>query len=190
VKKGKLFVISGPSGSGKTTLAQALLKDPRLSARLKKSVSFTTRGKRKGEKQGRDYFFISEVEFRKRLKAKKILEWTRYLGYYYGTDREYIDRQLITAEGILLCIDIKGARSIRRLYPADSVLLFIKPPSLAELKRRINKRCALGEEEVRERLAAAKKELGSAAMFDYRVINKDFKLAVKRLKGIISSELK
>ena len=89
----------------------------------------------------------------------------------------------------MLCIDIKGARSIRRLYPAESVLLFIKPPSLAELKRRIIKRCALGEEELRDRLAAAKKELESAGMFDYRVVNKDFRVAVKKLRDIVLAEL-
>ena len=182
-------MISGPSGSGKTTLAQALLKEPLLRKRLKKSVSFTTRARRGSERQGKDYFFLSAQEFRKRLRDKKILEWTRYLGYYYGTDREYVDRQLLTTEGILLCIDIKGARSIRRLYPADSVLLFIKPPSLAELKRRIIKRCALGEEELRDRLAAAKQELESAATFDYRVINKDFGDALRKLRDIVLAEL-
>jgi guanylate kinase len=185
---GMLFVITGPSGSGKTTLAQALLKDRALRRKISRSVSFTTRPKRSNERQGKDYFFISEKEFAQGRSAKKILEWTRYLGYYYGTEKSFVDAELEAGRSLILCIDVKGARRIRSLYPDNSVLIFVLPPSIKELERRIDNRCpGTCREEIRNRLRRAKAELKEAEWFDYRLINKDFPLAVKKLKKIIAS---
>ena len=92
-REGKIFVISGPSGSGKTTLRDCLLKDKKVKSLFAKSVSFTTREKRTAEIEGRDYFYISEKEFKKKLRAKKILEWTKYLGYYYATPRDFVSQR-------------------------------------------------------------------------------------------------
>lgn len=127
---GCLFVISGPSGSGKTTLTEEILKQKELKNRLKRSISFTTRPRRPGEEDKKDYFFISGEEFKRKLKAKKILEWTRYLGYYYGTHKELVDSALAQEKHILLCVDLKGAASLKQLYPGNAVTIFVMPPSI------------------------------------------------------------
>lgn len=188
--QGKLFVITGPSGSGKTTLARALLKDRDFSREVFGSVSFTTRAKRPGEKQGKDYFFITEDKFKKDLKAKKILEWTKYLGYYYGTEKSFVETQLRAAHSLVLCIDVVGARRIRALYPRNSILIFVVPPSIKELERRIVGRCpGTPPEEIRGRLKRAKEEMKEARWFDYRLINKDFGTALNRLKKIVAASV-
>jgi guanylate kinase len=113
-KPGKIFVISGPSGSGKTTLLTSLIKDKKVSKLLVKSCSLTTRPKRSGEKEGKDYFFVTTPKFQSLLKAKKILEWTRYLGYYYGTPRGPLESQIQSGKCLGLCLDLKGARILKK----------------------------------------------------------------------------
>ena len=189
-KRGMLFVLSGPSGSGKTTLAQRILKDKRLKGILHRSVSVTTRPKRRGEIQGRDYFFVSDAEFKKQLKEKKILEWTRYLGYYYGTPKRYLDEQLKKGRNILLCLDIRGAKRIKRLYPKNSVTIFIEPPSLEVLSQRLKNRSIKTDETcIKERIALARSELQQARLFQIRLINEDLNKVVDKLRKIILSEL-
>lgn len=190
-KQGKVFVISGPSGSGKTTLRDAVLKDSALKKKFAKSVSFTTRRSRSGERNGRDYFFITPAEFKRLLKAKKILEWTRYLGYYYATNRDFVTGKLKEGKSIMLCLDFKGAACVKRLFPADTVTIFIKPPSLRALHHRISRRCSrTKKEEVARRLKLARQEIKLAHKFDYCLVNKDLAQAVKELKGIILGKLK
>jgi guanylate kinase len=189
-KKGIVFVLSGPSGSGKTTLAQALLQDKKFSGKLEKSVSFTTRPRRRGEKDRRDYFFITEQDFRRGLKAQKILEWTRYLGYYYGTDRDFVDSRLENFRSLVLCLDLKGAARIKELYPKNSTTIFIMPPSLEELARRIeNRHRETSREEIIKRLRLARKEMSRAGDFDFCVVNGNLAQAAKKLKGIISKKI-
>jgi guanylate kinase len=189
-KKGIIFVFSGPSGSGKTTLAQAVLADKKFSGRLEKSISFTTRPRRRGEKPRKDYFFISETEFRRGQKTQKILEWTRYLGYYYGTAREFVDSRLENCRSLILCLDLKGAARIKALYPKSSVTVFIMPPSLEELARRIeNRHRETNKLEIAKRLRLAKQEMACAKEFDFCVINSDLAQAVKELKGIIAKKI-
>jgi len=183
---GRIFVISGPSGSGKTTLAQKILADKRLQKKLAKSVSFTTRPKRSGEINGRDYFFISADKFKENLRQKKILEWTRYLGYYYGTARRAVDDQLIRGKGVILCLDLKGAARVKRLYPAQTRTIFVMPPSMEELAGRIHKRCSqTREDEIRRRLRRAREEMRSCHNYDYSLVNRDLSKAVRQLKSII-----
>jgi guanylate kinase len=190
-KQGLIFVISGPSGSGKTTLRDELLKDRQLRYRLVKSISFTTRLKRGSEKNKRDYFFINEKQLKRNLKAKKILEWTKYLDYYYATPRDFVDKQLKKGRNIILCLDLKGASSIKKIYPKNTVRVFVKPPSLKELRDRILKRCLKAKKtEIKNRVRLAKKEILSSSNYDYRIINDDLDRAVKELKGIILSEIK
>jgi guanylate kinase len=185
-RMGTIFVLSGPSGSGKTTLAQAVLKDNKFSGKLQKSVSFTTRPARKGEKDRKDYFFISEKEFRLARRKQKILEWTNYLGYYYGTVRDFVEAQLENSRGLVLCLDLKGAARIKELYPKNSVTIFIMPPSLEELARRIeNRHRETSPGEITRRLNLAKREIARAGQFDFCVVNNDLARAVKALKGII-----
>lgn len=188
--RNQIFVISGPSGSGKTTLLQGLLKTAALKRRLVKSVSFTTRPKRQGERQGKDYFFISESQFKRFLKAKKILEWTRYLGYYYGTPRDSIDGQLEKGRSIGLCLDLRGALKIKRLYPHKAVSIFIAPPSIRELKNRIAKRCAkTPASEIQKRLRLAQEEVKLRKLYDYCLVNKDLYTTIRQLKDIILREI-
>jgi guanylate kinase len=188
-KQGKIFVISGPSGSGKTTLRDKVLGKSRLKARFVKSVSFTTRKKRSGERNGKDYFFISRALFKRYLKEQKILEWTRYLGYYYATSRDFVAKQLGAGKNIVLCLDLKGAKRTKKLFPHNSVTIFIKPPSLQELHRRIEGRCTkTAKAEVIKRLALARQELKAASGFDYCLVNKDFKKTANALRDIILEE--
>ncbi len=189
-KKGLLFVFSGPSGSGKTTLAQAVLADKKFSGKLEKSVSFTTRPRRQGEKERRDYFFISEKEFLQGRKRQKILEWTKYLGYYYGTGRDFVDSRLKERRSLILCLDLKGAARIKALYPDNSVAVFIMPPSLEELARRIeNRHRETSRAEIAKRLRLAKNEIKSAPGFDFCVVNGNLAQAVRQLKGIIAKQI-
>lgn len=189
-RMGTIFVISGPSGSGKTTLAQAVLTGKKFSGKLEKSVSFTTRPARRGEKDQRDYFFISKKEFLQGLKDQKILEWTKYLGYYYGTARDFIEAQLKKTRSLVLCLDLKGAVRIKELYPKNAVTIFIMPPSLEELAWRIeNRHRETSKEEITKRLRLAKREMSSAKEFDFCVVNNDLVQAVKALKGIIAKKI-
>ena len=187
---GKVFVISGPSGSGKTTLLSKLIQDRALRSKLLRSVSLTTRPKRAGERKGEDYLFVKKQRFLDLLKAKKILEWTRYLGYYYGTPKELVDSKLKLGKSIGFCLDLNGARALKKFYPKQAVTIFVKPPSISTLKKRIEYRCASADKlETRKRLSLARKELRAATSFDYIVLNTDLKEAVKKLKGIISGEI-
>ncbi len=188
---GLIFVISGPSGSGKTTLRDKLLTDRDLRGQFVKSVSFTTRQKRSGERNRKDYLFITEGEFKKRLRAKKILEWTKYLGYYYATSKDFVDKQLANCKNIILCLDLKGALRIKRLYPNNSLTIFIVPPSIKSLRQRIEGRCnRTKKEEIQKRLRLAKKELSCAGKYDFTVVNKNLSQAVRELKGIILKSAK
>ena len=190
-RSGIIFIISGPSGSGKTTLLKKLIASRELQGKLIKSVSLTTRPQRPGEEEGEDYFFISKAEFKKRLAAKKILEWTRYLGYYYATPKDFLERNLGANTHRALCLDLRGAAKIKRLYPKNTVTIFVTPPSLATLKRRIaNRRCKTKREEIAQRMQLAIRELCATKRYDYRILNKDLRLALKELKDIVFSKIK
>lgn len=187
----KLFVVSGPSGSGKTTLVNKVLTHRSLKDLLKKSVSFTTREKRSSEVEGADYYFISKQEFELLRKRKKILEWTAYLGYYYGTAKEYIEAQFGKVCGLMLCLDIKGAKQIKKIYPKQTVTIFVLPPSIEVLADRIKNRCKkIQEKEILERVKLANKEIAQKGKFDYTLVNDDLDLATEQLKDIVIQELK
>jgi guanylate kinase len=181
-----IFILSGPSGSGKTTLRELVLKDRSLKKRFTKSVSLSTRSKRVGERQGKDYFFISERKFRGLRRDKKILEWTKYLGYYYGTKKDYLLSSLKANKNLILCLDFKGAQRVKKLYPKETVSVFIIPPSVKELRKRIEGRsCGTKKEEVLRRLKVAEEELKNVSQYDYALRNTNLVQALKRLKGII-----
>ena len=186
MKRGFLFVLSGPSGSGKTTIASAVLKEPGIRGEVARSVSVTTRPRRNQEAQGKDYFFVSEGRFLRLRRAKKILEWTRYLGYYYGTLTRFVDATLGKGKSLLLCLDVRGAAAVSRRYPRQTVTIFVKTPSLGALKERIERRaCGMGQCELQGRLARARRELCLAGHYDYTVVNRDLPRAVKRLAKIM-----
>jgi guanylate kinase len=189
-KKGVLFVVSGPSGSGKTTLINRALEDARLKKRLIKSVSFTSRPKRSNESGLKDYRFISQAAFRQKLRDKKILEWTKYLGYYYGTPKDSVERKMQQSKGIFLCLDFKGAQRIRRLYPRNTVTIFVMPASIGDLFQRIKGRCVKTKnDEIRRRIALAKEEMENARSYDFTIINKKLPQAIKKMKDIVAKEL-
>ena len=183
---GRIFVISGPSGSGKTTLLERLLKNRKLKNLLERSVSVTTRSARRGEKNGRDYFFVSAGEFRRMQREEKILESTKYLGYYYGTPRGFVEERLGQGKFVALCLDTAGAKHIKRAYPAQAVTIFIAPPSLEALRQRIHGR---GREtvkaEIKKRLGMARQELREAQGYDHCLVNDDFSRAAIELKRIV-----
>ena len=188
-KPGKIFIISGPSGSGKTTLLTRLIQDKIIGKLLAKSCSVTTRPKRLGEKQGNDYFFVTPDEFKRLLKAKKILEWTRYLGYYYGTPKEPVENRINKGKHLGLCLDLKGAAVLKKIYPRNTVTVFILPPSLNALKARIEGRCReTNKKEITQRLRLAKEEILAAAKFDYCILNQNLRVALKELKNIFLKE--
>jgi guanylate kinase len=183
-RKGRLFVITAPSGAGKTSLIEALMRDD---PSLKESVSYTTRAPRPGEKDGIDYHFVDEATFRAMRERGEFLESARVHGNYYGSAKQLIVDAVASGEEIILEIDWQGAAQVRRLYP-DCVGIFILPPSVEELERRMRGRGQDSEAVMRERLANAREELAHAGEFKYAIINKDFETARRELAAIIERE--
>lgn len=182
-EKGKVIVIVAPSGSGKSTIANRLLNDYDS---IKFSVSATTREPRENEKDGREYFFLSPEEFDKIIQKGGFLEWEEfYNGSRYGTLRSEVDKLLETGYFPLLDIEVKGALNIKRIYGPDCVSIFIQPPSLSELRKRLIKRGTESEESLRLRLERAEEELKYADAFDYVVINDDLEIAYSEVKEIV-----
>lgn len=185
-KKGKLFVVSAPSGSGKTTLCKKLLDDD---LGLEPSISTTTRPPRPGEKDGVDYNFVSEEEFRIMVKKKSFLEYEENFGYLYGTSKNFVKKALAQGKNILLSIDVKGAMKVRKAYPGKSVFIFIMPPSMGTLRSRLVSRMSEAPRAITKRLDIAKKEIGYKDRYDYIIINDKLGSAYRRLKKVVSAEL-
>jgi len=187
-RHGILFVVSAPSGAGKTTLVKAaLLADPGLSL----SVSCTTRTPRAGEQDGLDYFFVDAMEFARRRDAGEFVEWAEVFDHAYATPRARLDAAIAAGRDVLLDVDIQGARSIKRAYPADAVGIFIVPPSLAVLEQRLRARGTDTEAQIQRRLARARDEITAArelGVYDYRINNEDRATATRDLLAIIASE--
>ncbi len=179
-----LLILSSPSGAGKTTIAKAL-----LAARddLGYSVSATTRPPRPGEKDGVDYYFISEEEFRRRRGAGEFLEWAEYSGYLYGTLRSEVDRILASGRHVIMDIDVQGARAIRQRR-GDVVSIFILPPSAEELMARLGGRGGNPPADLERRLRRAVDEVRCAAEYDYIVVNVDRAQAVAEVAAILEAE--
>ena len=183
-KKGLIIVLSAPSGAGKTTLAHKLLKSDK---NLIFSVSSTTRLIRKGEKDGVDYNFLSVDEFKNNIAKNKFAEWAEVHNNYYGTLKSEIDRAINLSKDILLDIDVQGGISIKKEFP-DAVLIFIMPPSIDELKNRLEKRAKDSKDTIFNRLANAKNEISYYSHYDYLVVNDKLKDAFLELRSIITSQ--
>lgn len=184
MKKGKLFVLSGPSGVGKTTIRKEI---PRLLPDIHLSVSCTTRKRREGETEGQDYFFVDESQFEDMLSNGKLLEWANVHGNMYGTPSEPIEKVLSEGEDSLLVIDVHGAAQVRDARP-DSVLIFLMPPSIEELKRRLMGRNTESEESIKVRLDNAMHEIELSLKYDYKVINSDVGQATEEIIKIITED--
>ncbi|MBO5555183.1 MAG: guanylate kinase [Solobacterium sp.] len=181
-KNGLLIVISGPSGVGKGTVIKEVMKDPELN--LSYSVSMTTREKREGEQEGVNYYYVSREQFEKTRDEGGLLEWTEFVGNYYGTPLSEIERLRSEGKNALLEIEVEGCRQVKEKVP-DALTIFIVPPSLKELENRIRGRRTEAEEIVQQRLAKASKELEMTGQYRYVVCNDDIQLAADIIRVII-----
>ena len=179
----KLFVISAPSGAGKTTLIESLLEHS-SKRNLKLGISCTTRSKRKNETNGESYFFKTKEEFQEMSEKEELLESAEVFGNFYGTPRKWLEEQLNKDIDIILELDWQGEKQIKEEYP-DAVSIFILPPSLEDLRERLNKRNLDPDDDIKKRLAQAKIEIINGCSFDKIIINDDFEAAVKDLIFII-----
>lgn len=182
--KGILFVVSAPAGCGKDTiLEKALAKEINLCY----SVSATTRAMRAGETEGISYYFKTREEFEKLIADGELLEHTEYCGNYYGTPKQTVLETLELGQNVVLKIEIEGAENVKRLMP-EAVLVFILPPSMQELNRRLHKRGTEDEETIAKRLKQAEKEISFAENYDYIIVNDDLDKAVQDLVSIVDAE--
>ena len=184
----RVVIISGPSGCGKTTLHKALLASPLLKDKLVKSISATTRLKRPGEREGRDYLFISAKMFEERIKKGYFLEWEKVFDHYYGTPKKQALDLLKKGINVLLCIDVKGAKTVAREFPR-ALKIFIKAPSMKVLEARLKARGSESRESLEVRLKVARRELKEAKYYDHVVINADLNKALGELQQIVCQDL-
>lgn len=183
-KKALLVIISSPSGAGKTTICQKILKK---NPDYLYSVSYTTREKRKNEKEGKDYHFLTLKKFQEKIKRKELVEWAEVYGSYYGTSKKIIHRAQKEGKVLIMVLDIQGGRAIKRKYP-ESVLIFILPPNMRELERRLKKRATDKGEDLKRRMDNALNETSFLPNYDYVVVNKNLKDTVKIVNQIINAE--
>ena len=180
--RGHLIVVSAPSGSGKTTIVRAILaKYPSILF----SVSATTRPKRDMETDGTDYFFLERKEFERRIQADELVEWEEIYGNLYGTLKSEVEKVLSSGKSMLFDIDVKGGLSIKRKYPDDSLLIFIRPPSIEVLEARLRNRKTEDEETFRRRMARVTMEMGMASQFHHQVVNDNLQTAIDEVDKLI-----
>ena len=184
--KGLLIVLSSPSGGGKTTIAHQLMAKDK---NIVRSISCTTRKPRQGEKNGRDYFFVTPVKFKTMVKAKKFLEWAKVHQNFYGTPAHWVETQLHKGKDVLFVIDVQGGKIIKR-KASHALLIFVKPPSFKVLKQRLLGRQSESVEALKVRLGDARWEMKEGKHYDYRVINDRLPHAVKEVRQIIRNERK
>jgi guanylate kinase len=181
---GNLFVVAAPSGAGKSSLVKALLE---LDAHLAVSVSHTTRAPRGQEQHGREYWFVDAPAFRAMIDAGEFFEWATVHGHLYGTSRKAIEERLARGEDVVLEIDWQGAQQIKQLFP-QAVLIFILPPSWAELQQRLQRRGEDPPDVIAQRMVNAREEVAQARHFDFVIINALFETALFDLKTVVHSQ--
>ncbi len=183
--KGIVFVMSGPSGAGKTTIVKGVLSE--LEG-LEFSVSYTTRPKRDGEVEGKDYFFVTEEKFAELKDHDEFLEWAEVHGHLYGTSMSYVESRLKRGFNLLLDVDVKGAMNVKNKINDDAVFIFVAPPSFSELKERLYKRHTEDAANLEKRIDDAKHELSQISEFDYLVVNREVRTSIKQLESILIAE--
>ncbi|MDR2426132.1 MAG: guanylate kinase [Endomicrobium sp.] len=183
LQKGSIIVVSAPSGAGKTSICDAIIKEDKNTIY---SISATTRLPRSHEKNGIEYFFVSETKFKTMIKEEKFAEWAKVHGNYYGTLKSFLDKTLKSGKNILLDIDVQGGINIKRQYP-QACMIFIMAPDLKTIEKRLRYRNTDSDKVIKERIKNAKKELKSFPKYEYLVINDNFEKAVKSVSTIIKS---
>ena len=178
---GKLMILTGPSGVGKGTLMRTLLQ---RHPELYYSVSATTRAPRPGEIDGRNYYFISRTKFEQLVASNQFLEWAEFAGNYYGTPREPVLEQVNSGKTVLLEIELYGARQVRASFP-EAISIFLLPPSLRELEKRIRNRNQDSQDAIASRLLLAGEEIKAADEFDIQIVNDDFETALHSVETAI-----
>ena len=184
-ERGLLIVFSGPSGVGKGTVRAAIFESSQH--QFEYSVSMTTRKQRPGEVDGKDYFFSTREAFEERIKAGQMLECAEYVGNYYGTPLEYVNKTLDEGKDVFLEIEVQGALQVKEKVP-DGVFIFLTPPDLDELRDRLSGRGTDSLEVINERMAKAREEIKLMSEYDYAVVNDEVPLAVERVKKIVEAE--
>lgn len=183
-EKGKLIVVSGPSGAGKTTVVFKAISGRED---MCFSTSVTSRKPRPGEIDGREYFFIDRERFEKMVESDELLEHAVYVGNYYGTPRKFVEDKLDAGNSVFLDIEVQGARQVKEKKP-DAVMVFLIPPTLDELRKRLEKRGTESEETICNRLSRAREEYAEADFYDYIVVNDDPDIAAAELNAILLAE--
>jgi guanylate kinase len=184
-RRGVMLVLSSPSGAGKTTLSRKLLEDD---ADISLSVSVTTRPPRRGEIDGRDYHFINEARFQEMVRRSELLEWAKVFDYYYGTPKQPVDNVLTQGRDVLFDIDWQGTQQLREKAANDLVSIFVLPPSIPDLERRLQTRAQDSADVIHARMAKAADEMSHWAEYDYVVINNDIEIAFAELRAILAAE--
>ncbi len=183
--KGKLIVFSAPSGSGKTTIVRHLLGIEDLN--LEFSISATSREKRGTEVDGKDYYYLSLKEFKNKIKNDEFLEWEEvYRDNFYGTLKTEVERIWAMGKNVIFDIDVSGGLRIKRKFPEETLAIFVKPPSIDELKIRLKKRKTETEDKINMRVAKASAELATAPLFDVIVVNDDLEKALAQAEKLVS----
>lgn len=185
INRGLVLIVSSPSGAGKTTICKKLIQDIE---NLSLSVSVTTRLKRQNEIDGKDYFFKSDEEFDKMVKEEKFLEHARVFGYSYGTLKSEINSKITNGINVIVDIDWQGTRQIEEHIPDDIVKIFILPPSIKELKKRLGARATETQDSFKKRMSEARKEISHYNEYDFIIINDDVQESVNKIKLILNSE--
>jgi len=179
-----IIVVTGPSGAGKTSLLKYLPHEE-----FYISVSHTTRFPRKGEVDGKDYYFISKEKFLKMIKNGEFLEWVEVFGTYYGTAKSEIEKAFSQNKHLILDVEVIGATHMKSYFGNSAVFIFILPPSIEEIEKRLKKRGTEEENKIKERIQRAKEEIRFAGWFDYIIVNDDLEKAKDNLLSIIKAEL-
>ena len=184
-RRGLMLVLSSPSGAGKTTISRALLKSEPA---LRMSISITTRAPRPGEQDGKDYYFTTETEYHRMIKAGELLENARVFDNFYGTPRSHVEKELAAGHDVMFDIDWQGTQQLKASARDDLVSIFVLPPSLVELERRLQGRGQDSLEVIRNRMSRASDEMSHWAEYDYVIVNHDIDASIAQAKAVLTAE--